>query len=65
MEYKVIKISNNTDEYPECKEDTERYPHLVKHVEDEMDIFVTDENGEFWPADEFFNMVEVTSFSVI
>lgn len=65
MDYKVVKISNNIAEYPECKEDSEQYPHLIKHVADEMDTFIVDENGEYWPEDEFFSMVTVTNFKVL
>lgn len=64
MEYRVVNISNNIDEYPECKKDTEQFPHLVKHVGDEMDTFIVDENGKFWPAGEFFSMVTVINFKV-
>ena len=63
-DYKVVSISNNIPDYPECKEDTENYPHLLKYVEDEMDRFVisSDNPDKFWPASEFFYMVEMSEF---
>lgn len=62
--YVVVKITKNLEGYPECKEDTEKYPHLVKYVGDEMDIFIVkaDDPEQFWPAGEFFYMVEIKGF---
>ena len=62
MEYRVVKITNNIKDYPECAEDTEMFSHLVKHIEDEMDIFIVAENGDFWQADEFFHMTSIVQF---
>ena len=62
--YRVVKISNNIEDYPECKEDTEKYPHLINRVMDEMDFFIVDEDsGEWFPSNEFFYMVKLTTFT--
>lgn len=62
--YKVVKIANNLKDYPDCKEDTNAYPELVKHVQDEMDLFIVDEDsGEWFPSNEFFYMVKLTTFT--
>ena len=62
MKYRVVKISNNVEEYPDCAADTQEFPHLVKHVEDEMDIFIIDVNGDFWEAECFFHSTSITEF---
>lgn len=62
MKYKVLKITNNLKEYPECKDDTEMYPELVSDVSDEMDNFIIDESGRVYPAEEFFDMVGIKKF---
>lgn len=62
---RVVAITNNLVDYPECVKDTEEFPNLIEYVEDEMAIFVVDTtNNNFWRADEFFYMVEVTEFLV-
>jgi hypothetical protein len=63
MKYRVVKITNNIGGYPECKSDTEEFPEIIECVEDEMDNFIVDENGKFWQADEFFNMIEIKEFT--
>lgn len=63
MEYRVVKITNNIEAYPDCKQDTEEFPNIVFHVEDEMDLFIVDSDGKFWPSDEFFSMVEIKKFT--
>lgn len=65
MEYRVVKISSNLNEYPECKQDTEEFPGLIKYIEDEMDIFIVSENGDFFSSDEFFNMVSISKFNSV
>lgn len=62
MKYRVVRITNNIGEYPECAADTERFPNLIHHVRDEMDIFVVDKNGQFWNSDEFFLMEDINEF---
>ena len=62
MKYRVVKISNSVEEYPDCVADTKEFPHLIKHIEDEMQLFVIAENGDFWDAEEFFNMNSITEF---
>ena len=43
------------------------YPHIVKHVEDESDLFVVNAENidQFWPAREFFFMEDVNEFEVL
>jgi len=38
---------------------------LSKYVEDEEEIFVIGEDGEFYPANEFFYMVVVKKFETV
>ena len=62
--FRVLRISNNLEEYPDCTEDTLEFPDMVEYLDDEMDIFVyCNETGEFWHSDEFFSMVGMTTFS--
>ena len=35
---------------------------IDSNVEDEMDIFIVAENGDFWQADEFFHMTSIVQF---
>ncbi|MCK5316865.1 MAG: hypothetical protein KAJ55_03070 [Anaerolineales bacterium] len=65
MKYRVVKISNNIEEYPDCAADTKEFPYLIKHVEDEMDIFIIAENGDFWEAECFFHSTSITEFQEI
>lgn len=62
----VARITNNVERYPDCAEDTEKYPHIIKYVDDEMDLFIVDPDNPqmFWPAAEFFYMVGVTSLII-
>ena len=58
-QFKILKISNNLDDYPEAIQDTDKYPHLIKWLDDEFGLFVANlSNGDFFPAAEFFYMVE-------
>ncbi|KPK54172.1 MAG: hypothetical protein AMS22_06325 [Thiotrichales bacterium SG8_50] len=64
MKYRVVKITNNVDRYPECADDTAKYPDLVQHVEDEMELFIISaDTGRFWPAGDFFYMTDVDFFT--
>ena len=65
MKYKVLRISNNLEEYPEAKVDTETHPELIPHVLDEEYFFIMDEDGNFWEASEFFFMTNFKEFEVI
>ena len=64
-EFAVVWVTNNLEENPEYREDTEMYPHLVDEVEDEIQGFVVDlETGDYWVAEEFFDMESVKNFVV-
>lgn len=63
MKYKVVKITNDIQGCPECRKDTKQYPHLVKYVESKIDLFIVDETGNFWLADQFFYRKNVTEFN--
>jgi hypothetical protein len=63
MKYRVVQITKSVERYPECATDTAEFPDLVKYVDDEMDLFVVDEIGHFWPAHEFFYMQTLTHFT--
>lgn len=65
MFFKVVKITNNLEDYPECAEDTAAYPELVEEVTDEMDLFVIYPDGEWLKADEFFYVEDVRVFKKI
>jgi len=65
MKYRVLRITNNMEEYPRCEKDTTEFPELVRYVEDEMDMFVMDENGAFCNADEFFMTHNILEFEAI
>lgn len=64
MKYRVVKITKNIEGYPECKKDTEQFPDMVKYVADEMDLFIVDETGKFWPASEFFHIEDIEEFEI-
>ena len=67
MNYRIVRISKNVEEYPDCADDTAEFPHLVRHIQDEMDIFVVlvgQEAEKFWPASEFFLMVSASEFTI-
>ena len=63
IQFRVVVITNNLEEYPEYRENTEEFPEMVPYVEDEVRVFVSG-GGDFWPANEFFDMVSVTRFTV-
>lgn len=60
MKYRVLRITNNVEEYPE--NDNEEFPHIVRYVEDEFDLFIVDETGHFYPARDFFYMNSMSEF---
>jgi len=63
--YKLIHITNNIEEYPEDENDTLEYPNLIDEVEDEEEHFIIDlETGEYFPARDFFLMVDLEYFYV-
>jgi hypothetical protein len=62
LKYRVVQITNNVKGYPECALDTAEFPDIVKYVGDEMDLFVVNEHGKFWPASEFFFMEDIEEF---
>lgn len=66
IKFRVVTITNNLEEYPQYRDDTEEFPEMVFYVvEDEVDTFVVDtRNGDFWPAREFFNMVTISYFII-
>ncbi len=66
MEFIVVGISRDVVANPEDKEDTELYPHLVKYLRnfDSRQFVVDLDTGDFWPADEFFDMNKVRRFTL-
>ena len=62
--YKVANITDDLTRYPECKEDTETFPHLVSHLEDEYGVFIvnTEDHSDFYPGNEFFMMLNIKDF---
>lgn len=63
--FRVLHISNNLDEYPQCVKDSDEFPHMIAYVDDEYAMFILDEtDGNIYPAGEFFYMVDhVDKFS--
>lgn len=64
---RVVSITNNLGEYPECAADTDEFPQLVKYLGgNEMARFVVDPERPSlcWPADEFFLMEGVSKVVV-
>lgn len=58
--YRIVSITNNPEDYPECRDDSKEFSHLIDELEDEMDTFVVnEETGEFWPHGEFFIACDV------
>ena len=64
MKYRVLKITNNVEKYPECKEDTKEFPDLVNYVKDEMELIIMNERDDWVFADEFFFTHTVKEFNV-
>lgn len=63
MNYRVVSVSRTGDsvDFP----DNDEFPHLIKYVSDEEELFIVNENtGDYWPADEFFMMVTIKRFVV-
>lgn len=48
------------NEYPNAA--NAEFPHLAEFVEDEAGHFVVAENGDWWPDNEFFAMVDLPEF---
>lgn len=62
---RVVQVTNNLEANPECANDTKEFPDLISYIEDEYAMFIVDSvNGDFWPANEFFYMINVTEFLV-
>lgn len=65
VKYRILRISNNLADYPDCEKDTLEHPELVECVSDEMESFVyCDETKEVWDAQEFFLIHPLESFFV-
>lgn len=66
-ELRFVAITNDLLSCPEAKKDTEEFSHLISYVEDEVAYFIIDPKdpeNSYWPADEFFHMVNIGSFLV-
>lgn len=60
--YQVVRVGF---EDGEPLEDNEQYPKLLGRLKgNDTRMFVVDNDGAFYPADEFFFMVDVKSFTV-
>ena len=57
MRYRVVRVTNNPLAYPEYEEASEAFPYLVDEIEDENAVFVVNEDGVFWHANEFFSQM--------
>ena len=63
--FRVLKITNNIEDYPDCEKDTLEFPYLAEHVSDEMDIFIFNlETGKYWKSEDFFHEVSLDGFHV-
>jgi len=63
MYYRVVSVSKTGDliDFP----DNDEFPHLIKHIRDEEELFIVNKNTkEYWPAIEFFMMVNIKHFIV-
>lgn len=58
MKYRVLNICKSDDYDGPFKDsyisDSKEFSYLRKYVEDESEMFVIDECGNFWEASEFF-----------
>jgi len=62
--FRVLSITNNPENYPESISDSVEFPDLVEEVEDEQELFIYhQESGQFYPAGDFFRMVNVIDFT--
>lgn len=62
--FRVLRITNNPEEYDHAVADSEEFPELVEEIGDEYAEFILDlSTGETYPADEFFCMVDVFEFT--
>lgn len=65
IEFRVITITNDLQEHPQYRDDTEEFPNLVQYIEDEVETFVVDmRDGGFWGASDFFFGTNITHFIV-
>jgi len=66
MNYRVVTITNNLEDYPGCKDDNEEFPEMIDYVSDETDLFIIEVHDDgtytWYPADEFFYMKKIKSF---
>jgi len=61
--FRLVTVTNSAA-YPQHREDSEEFPHLVDHVEDEIEHFIVDEDGGWWEARDFFYCTNITHFIV-
>ena len=65
IKFRIVTVTNDLEQYPQHREDSEEFPHLVDRlVEDEIEHFVVDEDGDYWVMGEFFHCVNITHFIV-
>jgi hypothetical protein len=64
IKFRLVTVTTRLDYYPYHREDTEEFPHLVGHVDDQIETFVVDEDGGYWESREFFDSTNITHFIV-
>ena len=65
IQFQVITITNDIERYPQFREDSEEFCHLIEFIDDEVETFIVDERDDgFWTADEFFDCTRITTFVV-
>lgn len=64
MHYRVIRVTNNVDDYPEYKKQSLKFPGLVQRIVDEIETYIVSDSGEIYTADEFFHSVNVRGFVI-
>ena len=65
MKYSVIMATENENDKPDFVPDAV-WKDMQHHIKDEeMSVVLRLEDNEWWPADEFFSMMDVKNFEVI
>lgn len=64
IKFRIVNVTTDLDEYPQYREDTEEFAHLIVYVEDDFETFIVDEDGGFWEAKDFFYCTNITHFIV-
>ncbi len=60
---RVVTVTNNLIEYPQYKEESYEFPHLVHEIGDEVETFIIGDD-DYWRTRDFFLLGGIKHFVI-